>query len=470
MAVQVGHPELVARPDAIHRDLDRPAGVAAVVERLDQVHVRAADVVRGPGLPPDLERVADRDHPVGARAEQREVTPVGVQGVTLLGPRIDLPGDRDRLLAEGGRFGVAINQHQDLAEARERTRPFGRRPVGRGDCHGLAVGLEGAGHVAEHPQAAPELLAQDACSERVGDPVDATVGFLAVRNGAPVIGRQVRCLARLAQQLDPVEAGDCRWIVDVVPEIERTFVLDQCGTERVRPHCRLGGADGRCERSVVLPGGGPVVRQLGPAARFRSAADGRSLLERLGEGPMQGASLAGQQVVVHDLLDERVAECIALHAVAGLDDEEVAADRGAESFEQFVLGQAGDLGEQLVLDAPAGDCGHAQHGRCCLRHCGNVSEEDLAERRREARAGAALAARSQQLLGEERVAVRAAVDIRHELGVGLRAEDCVEQRGDLRCGRDGRDRPARRGPRDPVRRATAAAGGDGGARHCGTCR
>ena len=174
-----------------------------------------------------------------------------------------------------------------------------------------------------------------------------------------------------------------------------------------------------------------MVRQLGPAARFRSAADGRSRLERLGEGAMQGASLARQQVVVHDLLDERVAERIALHAVAGLDDEEMAADRGAESVEQFVLGQAGDLGEQLVLDATAGDRGHAQDGRCCLRHCGDVSEQDLAERRREARAGAALAARGQQLLGEERVAVRAAVDIRHELGVGLRAEDRAEQRGDL---------------------------------------
>ena len=88
----------------IDRDLDRPAGIAAVVERLDQVHVRAADVVRGPGLAPDLERFADRHHAVGARAEQRQVTPVGVQGVTLLGPRIDLPGDRDRLLAQPGRF------------------------------------------------------------------------------------------------------------------------------------------------------------------------------------------------------------------------------------------------------------------------------------------------------------------------------------------------------------------------------
>ena len=240
VAVQVGHPELVARPDAIHGDLDRPAGVAAVVERLDQVHVRAADVVRGSGLPPDLERVADRDHPVGARAEQREVTPVGVQGVTLLCPRIDLPGDRDRLLAEGGQFGVAINQHQDLAEARERTRPFSRRLVGRGDRHGLAVGLEGAGHVAEHPQATPELLAQDACSERVGDPVDATVGFLAVRNGAPQGSRPWR---RPRRRPAPARgAGRGLWVLGDVTGALETYREAVAITPADRP------GDGRVTR------------------------------------------------------------------------------------------------------------------------------------------------------------------------------------------------------------------------------
>ena len=84
-----------------------------------------------------------------------------------------------------------------------------------------------------------------------------------------------------------------------------------------------------------------------------------------------------------------------------------------------------------MLDATAGDRGHAQDRRRGLRHRRDVGEQDLAERRREARAGAALSARGQQLLGEERVAVRAAVHVRHELGVGLRAEDRAQQRRDL---------------------------------------
>ena len=260
--------------------------------------------------------------------------------MALLSPRIDLPGDRDRLLAQGSRLRVAIEEHQDLAEARERACTFGRRPVGRGDRDGLAVGLEGAGHVAEHPQATSELLVQDPCTKRVGDPVDAAVGFLAMRDGAPVVGRQVRRLARLAQQLDPVEAGHASGSSTSSQRSSARSYSMQRRTEGVRPHCRLGGAEGRRESSVVLSGGGPVVRQLGPAARFGSAADGRSRVERLGEGPMQGAPLAGQQVVVHDLLDERVAERIALDAFAGFDDEQMAADRGAEPVEQLVLGQA----------------------------------------------------------------------------------------------------------------------------------
>ena len=125
----------------------------------------------------------------------------------------------------------------------------------------------------------------------------------------------------------------------------------------------------------------------------------------------------------------------------------MAADRGAEPLEQLVLGQARDLGEQLVLDATAGDRGHAQDRRRGLRHGRNVGEQDLAERWWEARARASLTARGQQLLGKERVAVRAAVNIRHELGVGLRAEDCAQQRGDLG--------PAETGKVDPLDAAPA---------------
>ena len=66
VAVGVLHPELVAHPDALCGRFDGLAADAAVVQRLDKVHVCPADVVRRPGLASDLERVADRDHSVGA--------------------------------------------------------------------------------------------------------------------------------------------------------------------------------------------------------------------------------------------------------------------------------------------------------------------------------------------------------------------------------------------------------------------
>ena len=212
------------------------------------------------------------------------------------------------------------------------------------------------------------------------------------------------------------------WILDVVPQVEGPFVLDQRGIERERPDRRLGGAERRLERAVVLAGGGPVVRELGPVARLGGAADGRSRLERLGEGPMQLAPLAGQQLVVHDLLDERVAERVALHAGAGLDDQQVAADRGAEPVVQLVLGQAGDLGEQLVLDPPAGHRGHAQDRR---RVSGTAAmwasriSRSVGGRRGPRGPGGSRPAAPRRRTGCRRTGCR----LRHELVVGLRAED-----------------------------------------------
>ena len=185
--------------------------------------------------PPDLERVADRDHAVVARAEQREVTPVRVQGVTLLGPRIDLPGDRDRLLAEGGRFRVAINQHQDLAEARERARPFGRRPVGGRDRDGLAVGLEGAGARRRAPTGrarAPRAGSLRGAGRRPGRRQRAASLRCARRAGNRRTGTPPGPPCAAAR---PGRSRQRARVVDVVPQLERTFVLDRAAPNAYDP-------------------------------------------------------------------------------------------------------------------------------------------------------------------------------------------------------------------------------------------
>src|SRR6185369_11518060 len=97
-------------------------------------------------------------------------------------------------------------------------------------------------------------------------------------------------------------------------------------------------------------------------------------------------------------------------------------DRGPEPFEQLVLGQARDLGEQLVLDATPGDRSDAKDRGRGFGDRGDMRQENLAQGWWKARTRRALPARSEQLLGEEGVAVRTAEHLADELRVRLRAE------------------------------------------------
>ena len=159
---------------------------------------------------------------------------------TLLCTRIDLPGNRDGLLAQGRRLRVPIEEHQNLAKPRQGACPFRSRPVGRGDRHRPAVRLERAGAVTEHPQSSPKLLTQDPRPERIGGAVHAPVGLLAMCDRTAVVGRQVGGQTRFPQQLDAVEPGHALRVFHVIPEVERAFELVQCRSERVCRHCCVG--------------------------------------------------------------------------------------------------------------------------------------------------------------------------------------------------------------------------------------
>ena len=80
--------------------------------------------------------------------------------------------------------------------------------------------------------------------------------------------------------------------------------------------------------------------------------------EQAGEVGVQAGALAGQQVGVDDLLEEGVAEGV---AVGPSDAEQPARDDLPHGLLEVGQGQAGDLAQQLVLDAAAGHGGGAQH-------------------------------------------------------------------------------------------------------------
>ena len=153
---------------------------------------------------------------------------------------------------------------------------------------------------------------------------------------------------------------------------------------------------------------------------MRAAVGGQAVgaaLERAGEREMHVRPLARQQVVDHDLAQERVAEQVAAFLVG---DDQLRRDRFAERVAQRARVDARRVGQRLVVQAAAG----GEHAQRLLGVGGeplDPQHQRVAQRRRER--AAAVRARRQQLLGEQRVALAAREQPRDQVVSGRRAED-----------------------------------------------
>jgi hypothetical protein len=179
----------------------------------------------------------------------------------------------------------------------------------------------------------------------------------------------------------------------------------------------------RGERLAHAVCGAPVVRQLGSGGTAGEAGVGA---QGFGERQVQRGPLTRQQVGVGGLLQQGVAEGVAVAVV----DEHVVRHGGPQRIEERGLGQVGDGGEQPMPGPPAGRRGHAQHRACILRQRLHAQAQDVAQGGRQ-RARRAVGG-GQQLLDEERVALAARVQARDELRFGGAAEDPRHLRRELR--------------------------------------
>ena len=169
-----------------------------------------------------------------------------------------------------------------------------------------------------------------------------------------------------------------------------------------------------------------MVRELGPVTGGDRPGSGPPLGQRFGERAMQALALARQEVVIGRFLEEGVAKRIsALGVDAGPRHEDLAPDGRPERFEERRVPHRGDAGKEVVVDPPPGDGRHTDDGLRRLRQPHDPGEQDLAERRRQA-TGPVLAGH-EQLLDEERIAVRAAMDVIGEVRCRRRPEDRGEQ-------------------------------------------
>ena len=191
-----------------------------------------------------------------------------------------------------------------------------------------------------------------------------------------------------------------------------------------------------------------------------------TLGEHAGEGGVQPGPLPGQQLGVQRLLGQRVPERVGLGGRIG--NQHLVGDGRPQRGQQVRLGQLADRGQQPVPD-PAAGRGHQPQRR--LRVLGqdlDAAQQDLLETRGQAApvVGSRLGG-GEQLLGEERVALRAAVDLADELVVRSRPDDAGQQVGDLGTVEAAHLEPLPPGRCGPARPGTGAGDGGGAARRCG---
>jgi hypothetical protein len=186
--------------------------------------------------------------------------------------------------------------------------------------------------------------------------------------------------------------------------------------------------------------GQAVVGQLGRGAAGLGG-------QQAGAGGVQPHLLARQQVAVDRLLQQRVAERVA--PGGGVGRQHPGADRLLQALLQLGLGLAGDAGQQPVGHPAAHDRRHPQHPLGRLRQPLDPGQQHLGQGRRQLDPGVG-GPGGQQLLGVERVALRAGEDVLQPVRRQRSSGDRLQVLGQLDPGEGGQLQPLHRGQPDQL--------------------
>ena len=249
-------------------------------------------------------------------------------------------GDADRAV-------VARLQHQHAAPAAR----AGRRARGSARRRPAAPARARARRPPRPGAAAPtatrcSMPVEPCGAARLGRLVDERERPLGERDRArEVVGVEVARGGAL-EQVGLVGAGQRRGVGHAVPQLERA--LEQRGALAVGLHLHRGdaGAHGGRQRGRLVARGEVVVRDRGRALGARAARRRGRLLERARQRAVQLGALAGQQVVVHRLAQQRVAQRVAV----AVEHDDLAGDRLAQRLAQRAPVEPGDLGEHRVVE------------------------------------------------------------------------------------------------------------------------
>ena len=279
---------------------------------------------------------------------------------------------------------------------------------------------------AENQEATDALV--EACGQRrvlVG--VDQRERATPECDSAPAVAREQRRLRRPPQQLNTARARLTQLFGHGVPQLGRALEV-HVGLGECRHPLGLGSRlRGGRERGGQVVRRRPVDRQLrgNPAARHRQR---RIFAERAAERGVNRAALPRQQVVGDRLAQERVPEPV--RVAAGLLNEHVVRDSLANAGEQRVGVERRGRHQQPVANARTRRSCDPQHGLRIGAQQLDPQHQRLADVVGQA-AVAVAAAGGEQLLGEERVALRPNVEVVDQPRRRRMAEDAGELIGQL---------------------------------------
>ena len=245
----------------------RLAGPAQHRQRVGEVDVRAFQAQVIADLLGEPQGLAKMGETLLAAAEVGEVGAEHGERPDLCLARADLPGERERLLADRQRLGVAPGHHQPARQRAQRVRALGR---GRLRRHELDRALE-RGEAGVVPADLVQVLAEAHMQERravrvVGaDELDRPPGELdRARRGTDLAGE----LGRPGAELGEVEPGELGRVRHGVPQRERPFeVREGLGQaeDRLGLACRLDRRGQRLARCDPRP---PSAARAPPAPRL----------------------------------------------------------------------------------------------------------------------------------------------------------------------------------------------------------
>ncbi len=262
-------------------------------------------------------------------------------------------------------------------------------------------------------------------ADRVGVLVDEGDGLLDLGDGAAGFVEPGDAGER-GQEPDAVDAGPRLGVAHLVPELDGPLVFDARLRERIAGLCRATGGHRRLEGARQVVRGIPVVGELG---RVRGVDPGPGL-ERAREGRVPARSFAREDLVVDGLLEQRVPEGVAVDARGRVRHEDLPRDALAQRVDQRRLVERRGVGEERRIDALAGRRRDPQELLGGFREVGDPRQQHVAQRGREF-GPAIVAGGDEQLLGEERVAVRTGMDRLDEPWVEVVAGDGLELGADV---------------------------------------